>query len=277
MHFRDHPNYHNADIRAALNALTDAVTESLGDMVAGVWLQGSSATGDFDEHSDLDFVVGVVDELSDTDVARLQEVHRGLYAHPSMWSKHLEGSYFPIPTMKDYRRSGTDLWYLDHGSTTLERSAHDNTIVVKWILREKGVVLMGPEPSTLIDPIPVDDLRSDIYRTFANWAHVIEGNPSVIGSHFYQSFAVLSYCRMLNDIRQGTIGSKRAGADWAAETLAPEWRDLIDRAWGGRPDPAASVQRPAAPEDVDRTVRLVGLVIEQARRLMISFGLSADT
>src|SRR4030042_878222 len=148
------PHHSNPGIKRLLDELVTGTAGILGKNFIGAWLQGSSATGHFDEHSDIDFVIGVENDLSDDELSALQEFHPRLYLFDSPWGKHLEGSYFPREILRDYKLSGTAIWYLDHGMTKLERSAHDNTIVVKWILREKGIVLAGPEPSTLIDPTP---------------------------------------------------------------------------------------------------------------------------
>jgi len=272
MNIKDHPHYQNSEIKPVLDLLVEGSREILDENFIGAWLQGSSATGHFDGHSDLDFVIGVERDLIEEELEQLQVFHSHLYEQPSPWAKHLEGSYFPREILQDYQRSGIEIWYLDHGRTNLERSAHDNTIVVKWILREKGIVLVGPDPSTLIDPIPVSDLRLDAYRTYANWAKVIFDDPQEIGSHFYQTFAVLGYSRLLNDIRRGEIGSKWAGAEWAKTQFDPEWHDLIDRAWLGRPNPALTSKTPADANDVQRTIEFIRLCLDEARRLLISFG-----
>ena len=69
--------------------------------------------------------------------------------------------------MRDYTCSGEPLWYLDHGSRSLGQHNHDNTVVVRWVLRERGVVLSGPEPETLVDPIPVDVRAAAYYRSYS--------------------------------------------------------------------------------------------------------------
>ena len=273
MKFEDHKNHDVPEIRVVLDQLVDGAKDILGSKFFGAWLQGSSATGHFDDHSDIDFVIGIESDLAEEEVNTLQAFHRQLYNHDSPWAKHLEGSYIPREILRDYKQAGKEVWYLDHGSTTFERSAHDNMVAVKWILREKGVVLAGPDPSEVMNKIPIPDLRLDSYRTFADWAEVIFKNPDEIGSHFYQTFAVLSYSRMLNDIRRGSIGSKREGAEWAKANLDPLWHDLIDKAWLGRHNPSLSVQRAADPEDVKRTVEYIRICLEEARRLMVSFGL----
>jgi hypothetical protein len=277
MKFDEHPNFQVDAIKEILDQLVGGAENILGDNFVGAWLQGSSATGHFDEHSDIDFVIGVKRDLTREELSSLQKFHQQLYNYESHWSKHLEGSYIPMSILRESRFAGEKVWYLDHGSTNFERSAHDNSVAVKWILREKGVVLAGPDPSEIMDPITVFELRKDIYQTFADWAELIIDNPDEISSHFYQSFAVLSYCRMLNDIRCGSVGSKRDGAEWVKAHLDPMWGDLIDKAWLGRHNPALSVKRPADQEDVRRTVEFIQVILEVARQFMISFGLDPTT
>ena len=271
----NHP-HNDPNIDEVLGALVEGASSILADNFIGAWLQGSSATGGFDEHSDLDFVIGIKRDLSEGELKDLQEFHPRLYDHPSPWSQHLEGSYIPRKTLANYRLSGQDVWYLDHGMKYLERSSHDNTIAIKWILREKGVVLSGPHPTEIIDLIPVSELRLDMYNTFAEWGNTIIENPKEIESHFYQTFAVLSYSSMLYDLKQGDIRSKKAGAEWIKSQWDPKWHDLIDRAWLGRHNPFQSSKRPADPDDLRRTVRFVKAILVEAQRTMESYGLAPE-
>src|SRR5207249_10528999 len=52
-----------------------SVRHALGETFVGAYLQGSFAVGDFDQHSDVDFIVAVRDELTERQVADLQIVH----------------------------------------------------------------------------------------------------------------------------------------------------------------------------------------------------------
>lgn len=117
------------------------------------------------------------------------------------------------------------------------------------MVREHGVTLAGPSPALLIDPIPVATLRKEIMATIHDWGQEILANPDPFRNWFYQGFIVLNYCRMLHDLYRGFPGSKLAGAQWAKANLDPSWTGLIDRAWGGRPDPAVSVRQRADPKD----------------------------
>jgi hypothetical protein len=87
-------------------------------------------------------------------------------------------------------------------------------------------------------------------------------NTEKFNNRFYQTFIVLSYCRMLNDFYNGYPGTKVEGANWAKENLDPSWSPLIDRTWAGRPNPEISVRQPADPVDFAETLRFVQYVID---------------
>jgi hypothetical protein len=254
------------ELNAVLDALVAGVRGALGDRLVGAYLQGSFAVGDFDGDSDVDFIVATREELSHGQVQALQVVHGDVYALESEWAKHLEGSYFPVATLRDHHQRGAPLWYLDHGSQSLERSDHCNTVVVRWVVREHGIALAGPDPATLVDPIPVDVLRAEILETIRGWGGDILAQPEPYRNRFYQGFIVLSYCRMLHDLIEGRPGSKRAGATWAKTVVDREWSALIDRAWRGRPNPAVAVREPADDEDFQRTLRFVDLIVRESER-----------
>jgi hypothetical protein len=153
----------------------------LADTFVGAYLQGSFAVGDFDRHSHADFIIVVRDELSDHQVIALQSVHERIYGLGPEWAHHLEGSYFPAAILRDYRQRAKPLWYLDHGTRSLVRSDHCNTLVVRWVVREHGVALAGSTPATLVDPIRVDALRREIGETIRNWGKgILTRSPIVI-------------------------------------------------------------------------------------------------
>ena len=229
-------------------------------------LQGSFAVGDFDKHSDVDFIIVMEEELSEDQVRALQVMHERIYDIDCPWAQHLEGSYFPKAILRRHSPLGQKLWYLDHGARSLIQSDHCNTIVVRWTVRENGVGLAGPSPASLVDPVPVKLLRRDILATLRDWGQEILDDPKMISNRFYQGFAVLSYCRMLHDLHSGRAGSKLAGAEWAKATLDLAWVGLIDRAWDCRPDPAFSVRQPADPDDLRKTLAFIQTVIEAANR-----------
>ena len=254
------------ELNNVLEILVNRVQDILCANFVGVYLQGSFAVGDFDLHSDVDYITVIAEELSEVQVHALQAMHERIYCLESLWAQHLEGSYFPQDVFRSHDQLGQKLWYLDNGARALIQDKHSNTILVRWVVRENGVTLAGPPPKTIIDPIPIETLRKDIYETLNYWGNVIIDDPDQFSNHFYQTYIVLNYCRMLHDLHRGYPGSKLAGAEWAKANIDPSWGPLIDRTLVGRPVPEVSVKRPANPEDFESTLKFVKYIMEESNK-----------
>jgi len=256
---------------AALNAvLFDFVRrarELLAGSFVGAYLQGSFAIGGFDRYSDVDFLVVLDGDVTDEQLPLLQALHDNVYAQPSPWAQHLEGSYVPRQWLQRFPPPRRLFWYLDHGANHLTRSDHDDTLVVLWTLREKGVTLVGPRPTELVPPVPIDRLCDEICETMSTWRDYFVANPDNMNNRFYQPYVVLSYCRMLHSLTTGTVDSKPAASAWATEHLDAWWQDLIRHACDARPgDAAVKVREPADPIDLERTWQFVEYAICLGRR-----------
>ncbi len=262
MHSANHTMTPYPDLNAVLRELVDGAQAVLGQHFIAAYLQGSFAVGDFDAHSDVDFTMVVEDELPTAQVDALQAMHARLYGLDCAWAQHLEGSYFPRAVLKRPPQDGERLWFLDNGSRALVQSTHCNTRVVRWVVREKGIALAGPSPAALIEPVSAEALREEIRATIRDWGQEILADTARYNNRFYQSFIVLSYCRMWHSLHIGAVASKRAGAEWAKANLDSAWAGLIDRTWAGRPQPEVSVRQPADPDDFASTLRFVRHIID---------------
>ena len=254
-----------SDLNEVLRELVSSVQSILGQNFCGAYLQGSFAVGDADEHSDVDFIVVTHGEVSEGQVAELKAMQERLYELDTPWAQHLEGSYFPKELLRRVDPARTPLVYFDNGETTPVRDSHCNTAVVRWSVREHGIVLAGPQPKSLIDPVDPDDLRREVREAvveFAEWAPA----PTKAGgmSRWKQPYLVLNLCRMLHTLETGKIASKKAGGEWALEALDTEWADLIQRALGDRADPWERVHQPADPETVERTLAFIDYALGEA-------------
>jgi hypothetical protein len=154
----------------------------------------------------------------------------------------------------------------DNGASELIWDSHCNTAVVRWSLREHGVVLAGLEPNTLVDPVTAADLRAEIVAELPEWWDYAR-LPTKVGSmsRWLQPYVVVSFCRMLHTFTLGRVASKRESGEWALGALDPEWVPLIRRALDDRPDPWERVYQPAAPEDAKSTLAFVDYAIELIR------------
>jgi predicted nucleotidyltransferase len=261
----NHPTPY-AELNIVLHELVARVSDVLGDNLIGAYLQGSFAVGDFDAYSDVDFVVVIGADISDSLTPTLQRLHRDVFELGSVWAQHLEGSYIPKDALRLLPPPQRRFLYLDHGSRELVRSDHDDSLVVYWVLRERAVTLIGSEPRSLVAPISKDVLSREILETMRTWREQLLATPGKLDSRWYQTFAVLSYCRMLHTLQTGTVESKSAGAAWAKVTLDRRWEPLIQRAWDDRPgDPAWKVRQRADPRDLESTWEFMRYAVDLGR------------
>jgi Aminoglycoside adenylyltransferase, C-terminal domain/Nucleotidyltransferase domain len=245
-----------AELNQLLVELVDGVREVLGDTFCGAYLQGSFAVGDADAHSDVDFIIVTKDDVTPEQQAELQVLHQKLFRLPTPWAQHLEGSYISRKVLRRPDPAHRPLLYLDNGSTEFALDNHDNTAVVRWSLREHGVVLAGPDPRELVVPITPDELRADARWALAEWATWFRSIDSI--SRRGLAVAVLSHCRILHTLATGTVASKRVAGEWALGELDAEWRSLILWALDDRPDPWTKVREPADPATFRRTQAFIG-------------------
>jgi Domain of unknown function (DUF4111) len=130
-------------------------------------------------------------------------------------------------------------------------------VLDRWVAREHGLVVVGPDPRELIDPIGPDLLRAAVRASLAgHWT--LEGTGVAwLRPRNYQAFAVLSLCRDLYALEQGTLASKPAAAAWASRRLGPPWTAQIERALGWRSDQC--VDDRALPETLAFVAHVVAL------------------
>jgi predicted nucleotidyltransferase len=254
------------ELNAVLREWLNTVREVLGDNFLAAYLQGSFALGDFDEHSDVDFLVALREEVSEPQLAGLQAAHARIYDLGSDWAKHLEGSYYPEKDLRRCDPASPPPWFLDNTFKVLARDPHDNTLVVRWVTRESGISLAGPDPKTLIDPVAAGDLKREVRATMRDWGSEILADPARVNNRWYQPYAVLSYCRMLHTLHTGTVESKPASARWAESALDPRWKGLIRRAWAERPNPSLKVRQPADPTDLQNTFEFIENALQLGSR-----------
>ncbi|MBD3168490.1 MAG: DUF4111 domain-containing protein [candidate division Zixibacteria bacterium] len=227
------------ELPSVLDDFVSGAQNLLSDNLLGVYLVGSLAVGGFDLDSDIDFLVVVNEEISDETARALQAMHARIYEQECYPAKHLEGSYISHDVLiRAETVNIQELWYLDNGSTVLERSTHCNKWHVRWMLRERGIRLLGPEPDSLLEPVPKQLIRKEtaemMYLVAGEFAEAIKGDLTFWTSRFGQSFAVITFCRMLHTLETGKVQSKQAGVKWGLNNLDTGWSDLIQEAWKER-------------------------------------------
>jgi hypothetical protein len=164
-------------------------------------------------------------------------MHARLRASDLKWATHLEGVYVPQSAIRRYDRAQARYPHLGvDGHFEIEPHGGES-IIQRHSLRERGVVVAGPDPKSLIDPIAPDELRAATLNLLQEWwAPMLDQNPAFLHSTEYQAYAVLTMCRMWYTLEHEAVVSKPAAARWARTTLDKRWVALIEWALRWRPD-----------------------------------------
>jgi len=254
------------DVNAVLHDFLARIQVILGDRFRGKYLDGSLALGDFDPHSsDIDFVVTTDVPLSDAHFVVLRDMHARFDDSGSPWATEVEAVYIPQEILR--RGAPAPAWVprIERGATLVKEHL-GSTWVIHWsILRDHGVVVMGPDLRPLIDPIAPQDLRRAMGVIGDVWLESARHDRVGLQRRGGQVYMVRTLCRMLYTLDRGTIVSKPVAARWAHQRLGSRWAALIERAAAWRKDPAYQ-ETPSATEIGD-TLALVEYTLEQCRHL----------
>lgn len=253
------------NVNKLLSLLYATVKSILENQLTGMYLYGSLANGDFDEHSDIDILIVTETIISDAVFRALCTMHESISTLDSPWALQLEVSYIPKDALHRFDPSHNRHPHLDRGpGEKLHIMKHDaDWIIQRYILRKHGITITGPDPQTLIAPISPSDLRRAVSDILHNWFQHFLDDPDRLKSRGYQSYTVLTLCRMIYTFEHGEIISKPAAAEWAKQNLGREWSGLIDSAWSGRKTPGLD----ARPEEINGTVGLIRYTSEYLSKL----------
>jgi hypothetical protein len=166
----------------------------------------------------------------------LAALHQQFSASGQPYADKLEGWYFdrdalrrPTPDEAPQATIGAD-WPFGLGQPG------PVWIIERHIVREHGIVVAGPSPRTLIDPISPEMLRAATRQLLSEfWAQQLDG-PDWLRTRDYQAFAILTMCRALQTLATGAVTSKPVAAVWAQKNLAAPWPALIAKALDWRHD-----------------------------------------
>lgn len=273
------------ELNCVLSYLVKNAQGILMSNFVGAYLQGSFAIGDFSEYSDCDFIVVIEKDLSDSELSALQKLHKDIQKLScSYWHKNIEGSYAPKHILRRWSLDPRDppgeardaswndpgmgglpprcypFWYLNHGADTLVRSEHDNSQVVRWTLREKGVRISGTNIAELIDPVLDHELRKEVRATM----DLAIASGLLMPMFHMQAFWVGLFCRILHTIETGRITSKKEAMTWAQESLDSDWQKLILHSLSLRKGDADQAGSSVSPEDKKSTQEFAQYCLHRA-------------
>ena len=223
------------DVNAFLNLMLDNLEPILGDQFVGLYLGGSLAIGDFNpDRSDIDFIAVTAGELPPETITALEEMHTRLWATGGKWAKRLDGSYVPQQVLRCWTPEHAPCPFVEEDS--FQVTDQGSAVIQRHIIRQYGVIVAGPSPRTLIDPVDADDLRTAIRDMLERWWRPQLDDPTWVHQSKKQPFAILTMCRALYTLEHGVLCSKPVAARWVQEVTGKQWTTLIEWALAWPPD-----------------------------------------
>jgi len=144
----------------------------------------------------------------------------------------------------------------------MDWSAHCNTEDVRWVLRERPLVLDGADSHEFTREVPAIVLQKKMRRQIETFLDDLL-KWTTFEVSWTQRYAVEAASRMLYTLERGEVISKQEALGWATATMPAEWRDLIEQV---RQDRLVRWNDPLRPGSVERTLAFVVHVQECARR-----------
>ncbi len=226
------------DVMMLLDTSLLGVQRSLGNNLVGMYLRGSLALGDFiPATSDVDVFVVTERPIDAGEFAALAALHADLATAPNTFAQRLEITYLDRINVRSFHR-GQRHPTLAQGEALAWSEHSANWIVERWTVREHGIVVHGPDPKLLIDPISPDDLRNATrirLNDWAEWANQPD-DPDWLLPLSHKAYVVETMCRTLYTLASGRIASKPQAVRWARATLPASWCSLVERSQAWRED-----------------------------------------
>ena len=216
------------DVNAVLDELLAKAREILGTQFVGMYLDGSLALGDFNhDTSDIDMLIVTRDVLAPETVGALQELHTRLAQGESKWGDELEGAYIPLAALRRYDPANSTHPLLKRGEGLRVEHFETDWVIHRYVLRERGITITGPDLHDLIDPVSSSELRAAMIELFDFWWAPMIDEPSLLYKPGYQVYAIFTMCRILYTLENGTIVSKPFAGRWVQERFGDRWSALI--------------------------------------------------
>ena len=248
------------EVAEMLDRLLTEIQHTLGENLVGLYLRGSLVTGDFiPETSDLDLMAITERPIDAAGFEALAAMHAHLAASPNRYANRVEITYLDRAAARRFE-PGLRHPTLGQGETLAWSEHGANWLLERWSVRAHGVALRGPDPQSLIDPVPAAALRAAVrnrLRDWADWAND-PADPDWQLPRRHKAYVVETMCRILYTLARGTLASKPQGVAWALTTLPEPWRSTVDQSQAWRADDTHDPSLIPVVRDFVRWVAAVG-------------------
>lgn len=129
-----------------------------------------------------------------------------------------KGSYAPKADLQTLAALGRRWLYVNRGGHELQWSGHCNTEDVRWLLRERPLVVQGADPLEFACEVPAIVLQKQMRSQIENFLDDLL-TWTTFEISWTQRYAVEASSRMLYTLEHGAVISKQEALDWATEAM----------------------------------------------------------
>ena len=214
-----------------LNQYLGALDDQLPGLVEGCYIHGSLALDAFhSDQSDIDFVSVTSRSCTDDDIERLTDIHQTLAKKFPKWP--LQGSYIRWRDLGKFADS-VQPGPVFSDNHLRPHSHHDLNAITWWILKNRGIALIGPAPETLdfvVDWELLLDMMLENLNTY--WVRFTRepGRILWLFSDYGIQWTVLGVLRQFYTFREQDITSKIGAGDYGLQSVPARWHRLIQEA-----------------------------------------------
>jgi hypothetical protein len=206
------------------------VESQLPGFLTAFYLHGSLALGEFQpKYSDIDFIAVTSRRSSEVDFACLTAIHDALKAkYPQ---NPLSGSYLQPEDLGRFPAEIEAAPYYQDG--VMQRGHFDLNAVTWWILKNRGVMLLGTPAAELPISVDMDRMIADMHKNMNTyWVSFIRqpARMAWLFSDYGVQWAVSGVLRQFYTFNERSITSKTGACEYALQHVPQRWHRIIQEA-----------------------------------------------
>lgn len=254
-------------IQPMMQAYLDLLNRELPNLVEAVYLHGSIALDAFDERqSDIDTIAVISRPAHESDIQKLGQIHKTIASQYPRWL--LEVSYLQAADLGQSESAIKP--HPTYHDNVLDPAGHfDVSPVTWWLLKNKGIAVLGADPQNLpytVDwPTLIADMKHNLNTYWASFTY----QPSRMIRLLVDdgvSWTVLGVLRQYYTFQENDITSKVGAGEYGLKVLPAEWhpllQDALDIRQGRKPRGYSSRFTRAY-----AVVRFVRYIVEESNKL----------
>jgi hypothetical protein len=168
--------------------------------------------------------------VTDDHFVRLDAMHAAFRAGGSRWAEKIEAAYIQKDALNLPASESSRYPQLEKDRAFAREPLEVGWPFQRYVLRNQGIVITGPNPATLMAPVATAELSGAALAITRMWQRQARTDPSWLDwvrQRPEQRFVLVTLCRSLYTLERGTLASKSAAMQWAQERLERRWAVLV--------------------------------------------------